>query len=87
MQGSHKGEFSIRELAGTIEGDKVKLRSDDRQTGDSVTFIFSGTVTGDTISGPIFMGEYMTANFTAKRSGYRGKHDQIVVPGGPPLAT
>lgn len=87
LQGSHKGEFSIRELAGTIEGDKVKLRSVDRHIADSITFIFSGTVTGDTISGPIYMGEYMTANFTAKRTNYRSKHNQIVVPGGPPLAT
>ncbi len=87
LQGSHKGEFSIRELAGTIEGNKLTLRSVDSHTADSITFIFSGTISGDTISGPIYMGEYMTANFTAKRTSYRGKHDPIVVPGGPPLAT
>jgi seryl-tRNA(Sec) selenium transferase len=87
ITGSHKGELSTRELTGTIEGNKVKLRSVDRHTGDSITFIFTGTVSGDTISGPVYMGEYMTANFTAKRSSYKGGHNPISVPGGPPLAT
>jgi seryl-tRNA(Sec) selenium transferase len=87
LQGSHKGEFSVQEVAGTIEGDQVKLRSVSRQPGDSITFIFSGTITGDIIAGPIYMGEYMSAKFTAKRTSYKGKHVPVVVPGGPPLAT
>ena len=44
IQGSHKGDFSTRELAGTIEGNQVKLRSVDRHIADSITFIFSGTL-------------------------------------------
>jgi len=87
LQGSHKGEFSVQEVGGTIDGDKVKLRSVNRQPGDSITFIFSGTITGDTIAGQIYMGEYMSAKFTAKRASYKGKHAPVVVPGGPPLAT
>lgn len=87
IQGSHKGDFSVRDVAGTIEGDQVKLRSVDRQTGDFITFIFSGTLSGETISGNIHMGEYLTAKFTANRYVYRGKRQKIMVPGGPPLAT
>ncbi|MEJ7827396.1 MAG: aminotransferase class V-fold PLP-dependent enzyme [Segetibacter sp.] len=87
LKGSHKGEFSVQEVGGTIDGDKVKLRSVNRQPGDSITFIFSGTITGDTIAGQIYMGEYMSAKFTAKRTSYKGKHAPVVVPGGPPLAT
>ena len=68
IQGAHKGDFSTRELTGTIEGDMVKLRSVDRPIADHITFIFSGTLSNDTITGQIHMGEYRTASFTAKRS-------------------
>ena len=34
-------------MVGMIEGDKVTLRSIDRRPGDSVTFIFSGTLAAD----------------------------------------
>ena len=87
IQGSHKGDFSVRDVFGTIEGNEVKLRSVERRPGSSVTFIFSGTVSGDTISGPIHMGEYLNAKFTAKRHSYPTEHTRIVVPKGPPLAT
>jgi len=33
------------------------------------------------------MGEYRTATFTAKRTGYKIQPKEIKVPGGPPLAT
>ena len=87
IQGSHKGDFSTRELSGTIEGNQVKLRSVDRHIADNITFIFSGTLSDDTISGQIHMGEYRTASFTAKRSKNKGQRKRILVPSGPPLAT
>ena len=88
IQGSHKGDFLVRDLFGTIEGDQVKLRSTsaERGSGDSVTFIFSGAVSGDTLSGPVYMGEYLNAKFTARRHGYPAVHQPILVPSGPPLA-
>ena len=58
-QGSHQGEFTTRDMVGTIEGDQVKLRSTEQRLGIGVTFTFVGTVAGDTISGPIYMGEYL----------------------------
>jgi len=87
IQGAHKGDFSTRELTGTIEGDVVKLRSVDRPIADHITFIFSGTLSNDTINGQIHMGEYRTASFTAKRSKNKSPRKKITVPGGPPLAT
>ena len=42
IQGSHKGDFAVRDVFGTIEGDQVKLRSVERRPGDSVTFHFRG---------------------------------------------
>jgi D-glucosaminate-6-phosphate ammonia-lyase len=87
IRGSHQGDFTVRDMVGMIEGNEVKLRSIERRPGASVTFIFSGTVSGDTMSGPIHMGEYLNAKFTAKRHAYSTERTRIVVPKGPPLAT
>ena len=87
IQGSHKGEFSLREMVGTIEGDEVKLSSSERLVADNVPFIFSGTLTGDSITGQIYMGEYINARFIAKRDNYRGRRRLIRYPKGQPLAT
>jgi len=87
IQGSHKGDFSFREMAGTIEGDQVKLSSSERLIADNVPYIFSGTISGDTITGQIYMGEYINANFKARRNKYRGTRKQISYPKGRPLAT
>ena len=87
IQGSHKGDFSIRDMAGTIEGAEVKLVSTDRQAADRITFIFTGTLSGNAISGDIFMGEYLNATFTARRHSYPTERRPVMVPGGPPLET
>jgi seryl-tRNA(Sec) selenium transferase len=85
--GSHKGEFTIRDLVGTIEADKIILQSVERGEADRVPFIFSGTLKGDSFSGDIYMGEYRTAKFTATKYKYKSKRERIMVPSGPPLAT
>ena len=87
IQGTHKGDFSTRDMYGTIDGDQLTLRSttSERGTGDTITFIFSGTVSTDAISGPIHMGEYLTSKFTARRHTYPEAR-AILVPQGPPLA-
>ncbi len=87
IQGSHQGEYSTRMVGGTIEGDFVKLRSTDRYPGDHITFIFSGTFSGDTFSGNIYMGEYRTATFAGKKVTPKKIHEIINIPSGPPLAT
>ena len=85
IQGSHQADFSVRDIVGTMEGNEVKLRSAGLRP--AVTFIFAGTISGDTISGPIYMGEYLNARFTARRHSYPAGRGRIVVPSGPPLAT
>lgn len=86
LQGSHKGDFSVRDVFGTIEGDQIKLRSSERIPGDSITYSFAGSLSGDTISGPVYMGEYLNAKFTAERHTYPANSGSILIPGGPPLA-
>ncbi|MBA4054046.1 MAG: selenocysteine synthase [Marivirga sp.] len=87
IQGTHTSDFSVQEIMGMVEGDQVKLRSNLRMPGDGITYMFNGTVSGTTMSGSIFLGEYLTAKFTAKRSVYKVARKRIVIPGGPPLAT
>ena len=85
IRGSHHTDLSVRDIAGTIEGNEVTLRS--AAPRPAVTYIFAGTISGETISGPIYMGEYLNARFTARRHSYPPERTRIVVPGGPPLAT
>jgi D-glucosaminate-6-phosphate ammonia-lyase len=52
-----------------------------------VGYIFDGKLNGDTFSGKVYMGEYMTAMFSAKRMPYpAGPGAPIRIPTGPPLA-
>jgi D-glucosaminate-6-phosphate ammonia-lyase len=88
VNGSHKSDFSVRDVQGTIEGGQIKLRSNttERGSGDSIPYIFAGTGSGDTFSGTLYMGEYLNAKFTATRRPYAPGSSAIVLPGGPPLA-
>jgi len=87
IQGSHKGDFSMRDMVGIFEGDQVKLSSSDHQVADNIPFIFSGTVSGEEMLGQIYMGEYINARFTATRHNQKGTRRPIRVPKGQPLAT
>jgi D-glucosaminate-6-phosphate ammonia-lyase len=87
IEGSHTSDFSSQEIVGMVEGDQIKLQSTMHQPGNSIPFLFSGAVSGESISGSIFLGEYLTAKFTAKRSTYRKLRSPVTIPGGPPLAT
>jgi hypothetical protein len=87
IKGSHKGEFSLREMYGIIDGDQIKLSSSERLLADNVPFVFYGTATADKIEGQIYMGEYIAAKFIAKRHETRQNNRPIRVPKGQPLAT
>ncbi|MES3019281.1 MAG: aminotransferase class V-fold PLP-dependent enzyme [Bacteroidota bacterium] len=87
IEGTHKAEIDLRTVTGTIEGNQVKLRSTVPLVGDNITYLFSGTVSADSISGDIHLGEYRTAKFTAKRNTVKAPRQKVMIPGGPPLAT
>jgi D-glucosaminate-6-phosphate ammonia-lyase len=72
VQGIHRGEFVARDLAGTIDGDTVELRSSlpEQAIGNALNFTFTGKVNGDTMSGDLDMGEYLSARWSAKRHRY-----------------
>lgn len=87
IQGTHQSDFTTQEIGGLIEGDQIKLRSQVRIPGSSVTYLFSGNASSDKLSGSIYLGEYLTAKFTATRAQYKNERRRIMIPGGPPLAT
>ena len=87
IQGTHTADFSTQEVVGMVEGDQVKLRSSYRKPGDGITYMFSGTVSENSFEGSIYLGEYLNAKFSARRSSYKKEHRRVVIPGGPPLAT
>jgi hypothetical protein len=68
IKGTHKSTFSMLDIAGNIEGNKVRLRSNYRENAESVPFTFDGILDGDSFAGVLYLGEYRSANFIAKRS-------------------
>ncbi|MBL7697025.1 MAG: aminotransferase class V-fold PLP-dependent enzyme [Chitinophagaceae bacterium] len=87
LQGVHTGTFSTQNLAGTIEDNVMRVRNNDNPPGDHLTFTFTGNVSGDMISGSVYLVEYGTATFTATKYKYQENRAPLTVPGGPPLAT
>ena len=67
-------------MTGTLEGDNVKFRSYYRALGNGISYTFSGKVSGDSMSGNIHMGEYLTATFTAKKHVYSEMKSPIIIP-------
>lgn len=72
VEGSHQGDFVSRDLSGVIDGNAVQLSSSyTERHGDSLSFRFTGKVTGEEMSGTLDMGEYLMARWSAKKHDYR----------------
>jgi uncharacterized pyridoxal phosphate-dependent enzyme len=72
LEGSHQGNFVSRDLTGTIDGNTVQISSSyTERHGDALSFRFTGTVVGETMSGTLDMGEYLAAKWTARKHDYR----------------
>lgn len=87
IKGSHKSRYTLNNLSGIIEGNKLTLRSIVEMPGDSIVYSFTGELSGDTISGNLFMGEYRSATFVATKDNRDLKKQSIFVPSGAPLAS
>ncbi len=87
IEGSHRSDFATQEVVGMMEGHLIKLHSAYRAPGDGITFMFSGQLENNTIKGDVYLGEYLTATFTANRMIYKREKKPVLIPGGPPLAT
>jgi L-seryl-tRNA(Ser) seleniumtransferase len=70
LEGSHRGDFVERSLSGRIDGADVEIRSThtEKEDGNALYYTFTGTVTGDTMSGDLDMAEYLEGRWSARRS-------------------
>ena len=69
LRGSHHASFATRDLAGSLHGDDLLVRSSCTERGVRLNFTFAGKVTANTMRGTVHMGEYGTAAWTATRRG------------------
>jgi uncharacterized pyridoxal phosphate-dependent enzyme len=68
LEGTQRGNFLARDIAGTISGDVVSLTSNvTERHGDALRYAFTGTVAGNTMSGVLDMGEYLKATWVGRR--------------------
>jgi L-seryl-tRNA(Ser) seleniumtransferase len=67
IDGTHQGDFVARDLAGTINGSDVRIRSNYGGAGDSLPYTFTGTLNGAEMAGELDMGEYLSARWSARR--------------------
>jgi len=65
----HIGRRLQGAVSGTIDGDRVRLRSSLPHEGTQLAYRFDGRVQGQTIEGEVDLGEYGTARWTARRVG------------------
>lgn len=87
LNGWHKTDFEMLEMVGMMEEHVLKIRSNYRVPGNGLTYLFSGKYEKGEIKGSIYLGEYLTAEFTATKAQHRDHREPIQIPGGPPLAT
>jgi L-seryl-tRNA(Ser) seleniumtransferase len=67
IDGTHQGDFVARDLAGTINGRDVRIRSNYSGGGDSLPYTFTGIVNGAEMAGELDMGEYLSGRWSARR--------------------
>lgn len=87
LSGIHQTEFNTANLNGTIETNQVRLQSPMRIVGDQLSFLFSGFLVENILQGEVYLGEYLTATFTAKPYENKVPKRRVNIPSGPPLAT
>jgi L-seryl-tRNA(Ser) seleniumtransferase len=67
VEGSHIGRRLEGAVRGTVDGDRVRLRSSLPYEGTRLNFQFEGTVRGQQMEGEVDLGEYGKARWTARR--------------------
>jgi uncharacterized pyridoxal phosphate-dependent enzyme len=67
IDGTHQGDFVARDLAGSISGSDIRIRSNHGGGGDSLPYTFTGKLNGVEMQGELDMGEYLGAKWTARR--------------------
>jgi len=67
LKGSYRSQYEWTEVKGQVNGDRVEFSTRLGYQSNRVTYAYSGTVAGDTMSGDVDLGEYWSARWTAKK--------------------
>ena len=71
LVGTHQGDFTARDFTGTISADDMHIASSVGEVhGAALSYRFTGKLDGDSMSGTLDMGEYLSAKWTAKRHAF-----------------
>ena len=71
LLGTHQGDFTARDCAGTISGSDVRIASNIGEVhGAALSYAFTGKLDVDKMSGTLSMGEYLGAKWTATRHAF-----------------
>jgi L-seryl-tRNA(Ser) seleniumtransferase len=73
VTGTHFGQSLTGELSGSVDGDRIRLRSTFPYEGAQLTHELAGSVEGDRMSGEVSLGEYGRARWTARRHRYSAR--------------
>ena len=67
LTGTQDGQLYKATLKGIIRADQIELRSTMAVSGNEIPWTFKGRVQGNTMSGPVHLGEYGDATWKATR--------------------
>jgi hypothetical protein len=67
LGGLHQGWAYEGDLKGHIDGAEVKFHSAHAADGNTLSYTFTGSVSGDSMSGDVNLGEYGQAKWRAMR--------------------
>ncbi|MDQ6759423.1 MAG: aminotransferase class V-fold PLP-dependent enzyme [Acidobacteriota bacterium] len=67
VAGVHQGETISGDVRGSVYGNQAHFRSQQAIQGTSIGYDFTGTISGDKMSGDVSMGEYGRGRWTAVR--------------------
>lgn len=72
LLGTHRGEYYSGDLTGSVAANTVRFHSSHRVEGTRLSYVFTGTVEGDKMTGTVNLGEYGQTTWTATRHKYNG---------------
>lgn len=67
FMGTHFADMGPRDLAGTLDGSEILMRSSYALEGARINYTFTGTVTAGTMVGEVSLSEYGKAKWNAKK--------------------
>ena len=69
LSGTYRSQYGVQEISGTVDGQRIRLRTGVRHQACGAGYGFAGSVSGNHMEGDLALGEYWTARWQARRVG------------------